>query len=63
MDFAELKTNGPLDTIALSSAIAEADLRNTRLLTPHTIKNEGLPPELQIRVAIRQLDHLFQQQN
>ena len=63
MDFAELKIDGPLESSALSSAIAEADLRTTRLLAPHTILNEGLPPEFQNGVANRQLDHLLQQQN
>ena len=45
MDFGELKIDGLIDTGALSSAIPEADLRKIRLLAPHTILNEGPPPE------------------
>ena len=45
MDFGELNIDGLIDTGALSSAIPEADLRKIRLLAPHTILNEGPPPE------------------
>ena len=48
MDFGELTIDGLIDTGALSSAIPEADLRKIRLLDPHTILNEGPPPEFQI---------------
>ena len=41
---------------ALSSAIPEADLRKIRLLAPHTLLNEGPPPEFQIMVANGQLE-------
>ena len=47
MDFGELKIDGLIDTGALSSTIPEADLRKIRLLAPHTILNEGPPPEFQ----------------
>ena len=56
MDFGELNIDGLIDTCALSSAIPEADLRKIRLLAPHTILNEGPPPELQIMVANGQLE-------
>ena len=46
MEFGELNIDGLIDTGALSSAIPEADLRKIRLLAPHTIINEGPPPEL-----------------
>ena len=55
MDFEKLNNDGLIDTGALSSAIPEADLRKIRLLAPHTILNEGPPPELQIMVANGQL--------
>ena len=55
MDFGELNIDGLIDTGALSGAIPEADLRKIRLLAPHTILNEGPPPEFQIRVANGQL--------
>ena len=55
MDFEELNIDGLIDTGALSSAIPEADLRKIRLLAPHTILNEGPPPEFQIMVANGQL--------
>ena len=48
MDFGELNIDGLIDTSALSSAIPDADLRKIRLLAPHTILNEGPPPEFQI---------------
>ena len=51
MDFRELNIDRLIDTGALSSAIPEADFRKLRLLAPHTILNEGPPPEFQIMVA------------
>ena len=51
MDFGELNIDWLIDTGALSSAIPEADLRKFRLLAPHTVLNEGPPPEFQIMVA------------
>ena len=51
MDFGELIIDGLIDTGALPSAISEADLRKFRLLAPHTILNEGPPPEFQIMLA------------
>ena len=54
LDFGELNIDGLIDTGALSSAIPGADLRKIRLLAPHTIINEGPPPEFQIMVANRQ---------
>ena len=56
MDFEELNIDGLIDTGALSSVIPEADLRKLRLLAPHTILNEGPPPEFQIMVANGQLE-------
>ena len=56
MDFGELNNDGLIDTGALSSAIPEADLREIRVLAPHTILNEGPPPEFQIVVANGQLE-------
>ena len=56
MDFGELNIDGLIDTGALSSAIPETDLRKIRLLAPHTILNEGPPPEFQIMVANGQLE-------
>ena len=56
MDFGELNIDGLIDTGALSSAIPEGDLRKIRLLAPHTILNEGPPPEFQIMVANGQLE-------
>ena len=56
MGFGELNIDGLIDTGALSSAIPEADLRKIRLLAPHTILNEGPPPEFQIMVANGQLE-------
>ena len=56
MDFGELNIDGLIDTGALSSAISEADLRKIRLLAPHTILNEGPPPDFQIMVANGQLE-------
>ena len=56
MDIGELNIDGLIDTGALSSAIPEADLRKIRLLAPHTILNDGPPPEFQIMVANGQLE-------
>ena len=56
MDFGELNIDGLIDTGASSGAIPEADLSNIRLLAPHTILNEGPPPEFQIMVANGQLE-------
>ena len=56
MDFGELNNDGLIDTGALSSAIPEADIRTIRLLAPHTILNEGPPPEFQIMVANGQIE-------
>ena len=56
MDFGELNIDGLIDTGALSSAIPESDLRKFRLLAPHTILNEGPPPEFQVTVANGQLE-------
>ena len=56
MDFGELNIDGLMDTAALSSANPEANLRKFRLLAPHTILNEGPPPEFQIMVANGQLE-------
>ena len=56
MDFGELNIDELIDTGALSNAIPEADLRKHRLLAPHTILNEGPPPEFQIMVANGQLE-------
>ena len=56
MDFEGFKIDGLIDTGALSSAISEADSRKIRLLAPHTILNEGPPPEFQIMVANGQLE-------
>ena len=56
MDFGELYIDGLIDTGALSSAIPEANLHKIRLLAPHTILNEGPPPEFQIMVANGQLE-------
>ena len=56
MDFGELNIDGLIDTGALSSAIPKAALRKFRLLVPHTILNEGPPPEFQIMVANGQLE-------
>ena len=39
----------------MSSAIPEADLRKIRLLAPHTILDEGPPPEFHFMVANGQL--------
>ena len=56
MDFGELNIDGLIDTGALSSSLPEADLRKIRLLAPHTLLNDGPPPEFQIMVANGQLE-------
>ena len=56
MDFEELNIDRLIDTGVLSGAIPEADLRKFRLLAPHSIINEGPPPEFQIMLAKRQLE-------
>ena len=56
MDFGELNIDGLIDTGTLSSALPEADLRQIRLLAPHTILNAGPPPEFQFMVANGQLE-------
>ena len=56
IDFGELNIDGLIDTGALSRAIPEVDLLKLRLLAPHTILNEGPPPEFQIKVANGQLE-------
>ena len=56
IDFGELNIDGLIDTGASSGAIPEADLREIRLLDPHTKLNEGPPPEFQIMVANGQLE-------
>ena len=56
MDFGDLNIDGLKSTGDLSSAIPEDDLRKIRLLTPHTVLNEGSPPEFQFMVANGQLE-------
>ena len=56
MDFEELNMDWLIDTGAMSGAFPEADLRKIRIMAPHTIRNEGRPPEFQIMVASRQLE-------
>ena len=56
MDFGELNIEGLIDTGTLSSDFPEADSRKIRLLAPHTILNEGPPPEFQFMVAHGQLE-------
>ena len=55
-DFGELTLDGLVDTGALSSAIPEADLRKIRLLAPQSTIKEGSAPNVQIMVAIGQLE-------
>ena len=55
-DFGELTLDGLVDTGALSSAIPEADLRKIRLLAPQSTIKEGPAPNVQIMVAIGQLE-------
>ena len=56
MNLVELNIDGLIDTGALSTAFAEADLSKIRLLAPHTILNEGPSPEFQIMVANGQIE-------
>ena len=56
MDFGELTLDGLVDTRALSSAIAEADLRKIRVLAPQSIVKEGPAPNFQIMDANGQLE-------
>ena len=56
MDFGELNIDRLIDTGAFSSSIPQNDLRKIRLLAPHTILKEGLPPGFQIMVANGQLE-------
>ena len=56
MHFVKFKIDGFKDTVVLSSAIVEADLRKIRLLDPNTKLNEGSPPEFQFLVANGQLE-------
>ena len=56
MDFGELNIDELIDTVALSGAIREADLRKIRLLVPYAKLKEDPPPEFQIMVNNRQLE-------
>ena len=56
MDFGELNIDELIDTGALSSTLAEDDLHEFRLLSPHTVLNEGPPPEFQNMAANGQLE-------
>ena len=56
MDFGELTLDGLVDTGGLSSAIPEAELRETPLLAPQSITKEGPAPNFQIMVAYGQLE-------
>ena len=56
MDFRELNIHGLINTAALSRTIPVDDLRKILLLAPHTILNDGPPPEFQIMVANGQLE-------
>ena len=56
MESADLNNDGFTDASTLSSAIPEAYLRKSWLLSPHTILNEGPSYDLQIRVANGQLE-------
>ena len=53
-DFGELNMNGLINMRALSDALARAELGKIRILAPHTIFNEGLPPEFQFMIGIGQ---------
>ena len=59
IDLGELNIDNLLDTGALPSAFAEADLRKFRLLVPHTLLKEGLAPDFQYVVANGQLESPF----
>ena len=56
MSFGELTLDGLVETGALSGAIPAADLREIRLLAPHSIIREGPAPNFQIMVANGQLE-------
>ena len=56
MDFGELTIDGLIDSVALSSAIPEMDLRKIRLLSPQSVIREGPPPNFQIMAASGQLE-------
>ena len=56
MDFGELTLDGLVDTVALSSAIPEADLRKVRLLAAQFINKEAPALKFQIMVANGQLE-------
>ena len=56
MDFGELPLDSLVDTGALSSVIAEADLREFRILAPQSIVKEGPTPNFQNMVANGQLE-------
>ena len=58
MDFAELNLDSLVDTVAISSAIPEPDLRKIRLLAPQSKTKEGPAPNCQRMVANRQLKKL-----
>ena len=53
--FGELTLDGLVDTGALSSAMAEADLRKIQVLAPQSIVKEGPAPNFQLMVANGQL--------
>ena len=55
IDLGEPNFEGLIETGALSGAILEADSRKIFLLAPHTILNEGPPPNFRIMVANGQL--------
>ena len=59
MHFGESNIDGLIKTGALSGGFPEADLRKIQLLAPHTILNEGPPPEFQFMVAKGQLEALI----
>ena len=56
MDFEELTINGLIDTVALSDGIPVADSCKIRLLAPHTLLNEGTPPEFHFMIANERLE-------
>ena len=56
MNFRELNIGGLIDMGVLSDDILELDLGKLRLLAPHTILNEGPPPEFQMMVVHGQLE-------
>ena len=56
MNLRELNIDGFMGTGALTDAIPETDLCKVPLLAPHTMLDEGPPPEYQIMVANGQLE-------